>query len=762
MIRAKGFLFIALCLIGLTILVTDIRTNIGDFFFSAQDKDAGFLIGQFQSEELSRRYLVGLAHEKVDKKDVVNFIRTFKNQLNTLPAVTRAWSAQDGRSDFAELIRFYQPHAVHLYSLTPKSDFKGLFSQAGMDARAEMIKEGLFGPDPERIKSLIENDPMLLSLSWLEKLQSFSRKTSVQENYSTFLIETRPSGLDIDVQIEILADINRLFDQLNQQYNAAFSLQISGIPVFAIAIKEQIGSDIQRVTTLSTIAMTLLFFFVFRSLKALLITATILIVTISVATLVTQGFFGFVHGLTLALGITLVGVCVDYIIHGMVHATGKTGEHRKNAFRAIWPSLLLGGITTTIGYAAISFSGFPGLQQIVVFAASGILTALVITRFVLPDLMDTFKLSILPRIQTRSFHRLIKKPVVRILILSLVGVCFLSGISQVQWSSSLNTLSPELEQLQQKDQQIRSRSVNIEPGRFIIIEGDNPEQALLNAEQTHQRLNTLISTEPTLEFYPVYPWIASETLQKKNQQHWNNSLSDALRKRWNSTLEAHGFAARAFPALKNNSEPLLTTEHLKSSPYWPAVSQQIIETDSKHAIIFWLGKHDPETLKQALSTLEHSRYFSQKDSIDQLALDYRQQSLTLLFWGLVAILLVLIIRYRSVLQPLKILTPALLSILAVLGAWGLLGNAMTILNLIGLLLVAAICVDYGIFYYENRSGDLSVTFKAITVSALTTFVSFACLSITETPAMMALAGTVAPGVIIGFILCPVILNKQLN
>jgi predicted exporter len=93
-----------------------------------------------------------------------------------------------------------------------------------------------------------------------------------------------------------------------------------------------------------------------------------------------------------------------------------------------------------------------------------------------------------------------------------------------------------------------------------------------------------------------------------------------------------------------------------------------------------------------------------------------------------------------------------------LGLWGLSGAAMGMLHLIGLLLTAAVCVDYGVFFLENRSGNRKRTFQAITVSAITTAAAFASLGAAENPALHALAGTVAPGVLAGFLLCPVILG----
>jgi predicted exporter len=129
----------------------------------------------------------------------------------------------------------------------------------------------------------------------------------------------------------------------------------------------------------------------------------------------------------------------------------------------------------------------------------------------------------------------------------------------------------------------------------------------------------------------------------------------------------------------------------------------------------------------------------------------------MLAWGGVAILLMLMLRYRSILSAVRVLSPALLSVLLVLGLWGVSAVAPGILHLIGLLLATAICVDYGVFFFENAGGNLQRTLRAISISALTTAVSFACLGAADMPALHALAWTVAPAVLFGFLLCPLLL-----
>lgn len=95
-----------------------------------------------------------------------------------------------------------------------------------------------------------------------------------------------------------------------------------------------------------------------------------------------------------------------------------------------------------------------------------------------------------------------------------------------------------------------------------------------------------------------------------------------------------------------------------------------------------------------------------------------------------------------------------------MAAWGIAGVALGMLHLIGLLLAIAICVDYAIFFHENRADNQGVTFQAISVSSMTTIAAFVSLGFADTPALQAMAWTVAPGVLIGFLLCPLLVRHQ--
>ena len=96
----------------------------------------------------------------------------------------------------------------------------------------------------------------------------------------------------------------------------------------------------------------------------------------------------------------------------------------------------------------------------------------------------------------------------------------------------------------------------------------------------------------------------------------------------------------------------------------------------------------------------------------------------------------------------------------ILGVWSFSGAAISFLHLVGLLLVVAICVDYGIFYQENRGGDISLTYQAMAASMLTSALAFGSLMAADSTPMKILAGVVALGVILGFVFCPIVIRQK--
>ncbi len=758
--RSLRLLLPMLVLMGIAVWQADIRTDIGDFFFAKGANDSGFLAGQLQSEQLARQYLLYFSAIEDDAKVEPALGEQLHRAISSLAGVRRVWRADAADYELESLLAFYAEHAVGLYSLRPQQAFESLTDDKGLDRQAQSIKEALLGPDPALIKTLLQRDPVLLILPWAARLDALTLNTMPRSQGISLFVEVQGSGLDTVVQEQFQHALSQTFDEINRQYGGRYRMQSTGVPVFATAIKEQIASDITRISALSSIAIGVLFLVVFRSLLSLAGTALLLAFTVCCAILATQVAFGYVHGLALAIGITLAGVCIDYFIHGMVHMGAPSTGTRSAAVRRIWPALMLGGASTFIGYTALSLSGFPGLQQIAVFAAVGILVALLLTRYCLPFLLDQWDLDLRPRWRVDKLLGVLSRP--RLLPIAAVAAlaCFAIGLGSLQWSRDVAELAPSIQTLKDTDGELRSKLAGMEPGRFVLVEADTMDQALVLAERVQAALSELVSTGELTRFSPVFPLLASAATQRENQHHWNQALSQDLQVRWRQALERAGLASQAFPLLRPATDEVLEPGALTELPIWPLLSRQLMSTTERELIAIWLGRHDPATVRSAIDPVEGARYFSQRDSIGHLATSYRETALVLLFCGGLLIAAMLVWRFRSFKNGLKAVVPAVLAMLVVLGGWGMTKPELSFMHLIGLLLTTAVCVDHGIFFLANQARDKVLTYQAIVVSGLTTSVSFACLGAADNPALHALAWTVAPGVLLGFLLCPVVFANE--
>lgn len=113
---------------------------------------------------------------------------------------------------------------------------------------------------------------------------------------------------------------------------------MTGVPMFAVATQTLIESDIKFISIFSSLALMLLFLLIFRSFRVLFWVFSLLMMVMTIAILVTNLVFGSVHGMTIAIGSTLIGICIDYPIHAIVHAQGLPQAQRIAVIKRIFPA----------------------------------------------------------------------------------------------------------------------------------------------------------------------------------------------------------------------------------------------------------------------------------------------------------------------------------------------------------------------------------------------------------------------------------------
>ena len=517
----KRWFFIALPLLIASIFYTaNFKTDISAFFIAGESAEEILLANEMQSGALSSRYILSIS---ADNEEVVapDFATSFKAELASIEGVIDVWSPGQSKVAVDAVQAIYSKHAGHLYSRFPEYNLDNLLTVKGLQNRAAMLKKALLSPQASTVKKIATQDPLLISLTSFKSLQGqFQDILKKDQRFQNLILQTQASGLDVEQQKRIQEQINAKFSDLKIQQKQSYTLLITGVPVFATHTQELIKGDITQVSILSSIFITLLFIWIFRSYKTLFWTASLMAAVASLSILVTNLVFGYVHGITLAIGSTLIGICIDYPIHALVHSQAIDAVNRTAIISRIWPSMILGGLTTMIGYVALGFSGYPGFQQIAVYAGTGILVSLLLTRYVLPALIakETITESKLNNINVWIGFCDRYRLQLSIVVALLLGFA-LSGLNNLHWIDDMQQLTPELDQLKSTDRIIRSRMISsIEPGRFVLVSGPDIESALQKTERVYQVLDRLKDQGSLQDYFGLYPWLLSVKQQKKKPE----------------------------------------------------------------------------------------------------------------------------------------------------------------------------------------------------------------------------------------------------
>ena len=228
-------------------------------------------------------------------------------------------------------------------------------------------------------------------------------------------------------------------------------------------------------------------FFVYRSLR-LMTLGLLPVVSGALAGIVAVSLaYGTVFGITVGFGSALIGEAVDYSIYYFVQS-GRLGVDRWRA--RFWPTIRLGVLTSICGFAALLFSGFPGLAQLGLYSLSGVLTAALVTRFILPPLagsnVNLRDLShFAPRSSAASRHA---SPALAGAGLAVAAAAVLTINRDQVWHPNLSALSTVSAEDGAIDQALRA-DISAPDARYMaVITAADRESALRAAERAGQKL----------------------------------------------------------------------------------------------------------------------------------------------------------------------------------------------------------------------------------------------------------------------------------
>jgi predicted exporter len=749
--RLPVFVWLILMAVGAWIALfrTPVSTDLTHFLPNKAGIAEQILVEQLRHGVASRLLLVAL--EGSNESDLAEISRRLAERLRSHDAFVRVDNGAQGLSPGDREFLF-----EHRYLLSPKvaePRFSADGLRQALDARlAELASPaGLLG------KEFLPRDPTgeffeILRI-WMKSGGPSMRQGvwfSPDGRRALLIAETKAPAFDLDAQAAAVASIQEGFAALKG--NRPIKLLLSGPGAFAVEANTTITVDAVRLSLLNTLAITLLLAAVYRSLRVILLGLVPLATGALAGTCAVSLWSGGIHGITLGFGATLLGVAADYPNHLFTHV--RRGETSRRTVRLIWPTLRLGILTNVAGFAAMLFSGFEGLSQLGVFAATGLLAAGLTCRWIMPVLMPEH--IALPDRVVKGLHAdefLGKLNRLRFVppLLILVAIISITRSGASLWNDDIDALSPVPETRKALDETLRRDLGAPDLRQMIVVTGGDAETVLRRSERLQEILLTLIENGSMAGFDMAALYLPSRETQTLRQ----SALPEigTLRRNLDEALHDTPFQPRSFEPfmadlVRAKHAPLLDETSFAQTSFRLKIESLLFPHGKRWiALVPLVGVADAAQLQTALAPYESLIYLDLREASSRLLRDYRREAVHLLGASLVAIVILLTLGLRSPGGMLRVLTPMAAAAFVTAAILMRLHGGLSLYHLVSLLLVMGLGMDQALFFNKpsRTPEERNRTFLSLLICSFSAVTAFGILATSKVNILHAIGSTVALG-----------------
>ncbi len=534
----------------------------------------------------------------------------------------------------------------------------------------------------------------------------------------------------------------------------------TGAPLFANAARLEAKHETKWLTIISTVLIMVLIAFVFRSLAPHVLGFLQLFASVAAAGAAVIAVFGSIQILTLVFGTTLLGIAIDYaFLYFSEYWFGEAAP--PNVMKKIRPGLYMGMLTGMVAFAFLAFAGFPALTQIAVFSVVGLFEAGLVVILIFPvTLTRAPVVAAHPAVNwpQRFFQRTTRRSRWRYIIPALAVVAAIPGWWQLNANDDVRELQHFPPRLMHTDYHIRSTLGSMTPSGFFLVQGPNLQTALAREQALFGRIKAGVPNARPVGLSRFLPPLEE---QQKSLAAWGNIFGspDKLRRAFIRMGLPGALTGRLEKAWHSSRRmPLTSREAFKAAP---DLERFVIRAGSGVALratVFSDKPIDPAALQTAAAGVHGARYIVPLDRIAGLFARVRMRATWLVVIGYLLICGVLIWRYGRR-EALRMVFPPLLAMGVALGLLGWLGVPLNVFVVVALILILGLGRDYMVFLREGGGRDRSPAL-AVSMSALTTMLSFGLLALSRIPALHAFGLAVLVGILASYLGAPLSLPPR--
>jgi hypothetical protein len=538
--------------------------------------------------------------------------------------------------------------------------------------------------------SLKRSDPTDQWQKFLEKSQSMS--PSQFQRVSGVLLDPKTQRIIIPLQFSVTPKMSAV-ENVAKVIQESNGLHWVGAHSSAYANEKQVHSDLDIVSLVGILVLLgfILFLVLKKRIGALLLFPPVALAMFLAAFVVTL-IDGSIHGLTLAFGSGIVGLAIDYGLHGSFNSGSKW----------TWRSNTIGLLTTFIGLAVLSFSGIPLLRQMMIFASLGIIFGFLFFYFLCKKFPKYFQMKPLdmPFVDFKGSG------------LAIVALIVFGG-----WGATQSDLSFDISKFNFQEKG------DAEATRWFFSQGSNRETFIVLHEKNDLYTKTTEeqnwSLQNQIQYEGVGAYLPGLAIQNENVRTWVPSGCSYFKKNLSET-ELKVFAPFVEGICQSSNGPVADFQQLKSKSYL----EHLIGQNEFVSLLFAKDKVEEQKIREhypeAHSLVESVKGFSESMSMDlkwMIPLVFILCSLILGFY------------YRNIILILASYIPFLSGLGFFWLAKFIQKGSIDLISILGLLMVFGFSVDYGVFItdifaFNQDRKRLKVVNSLLTLAALTNIIGF--------------------------------------
>jgi predicted exporter len=764
-----GVWFLVMAVSAFIVARTQLRTDMAAFLPRSASLSQQALTEQVTSGAASR--LILLAIEDASPQSLGALSRALAARLRSDPDFVDVVNGDErsfaGMRDFIWRNRYLLSDQVTASRFTVASlraALQGDLGLLGTDLGA-LIKQTLPGDPTGELRVLLGGlagaaGPHTRDGVWI----------SADQSRALLLVHTRAAGFDIDAQDKTLKQIEAAFEQARRTVPGSDAARLieTGPAVFAVRTRDITKHDATRLSLLATAVAAGLLLFAYRSPRTLILGLVPVASGALVAVAAVYLCFGFVHGITLGFGVTLIGESVDYAIY--LFTQNARGESPSTTLARIWPTLRLGALTSIVGFGAMLFSSFTGFAQLGVFSIVGLITAAAVTRFILPQLMPQNFFAVGAGILARPLLGIIRcRRWLRLAVpLIAVAACITLATHRGHfWDEDLAALSPIPAADQAIDRMLR-HDLRVPDIRYFAVFRASSEQAALKQSETLATLLDGLVRQGRLGSFDVPSRILPSDQTQRDRQA---ALPDAetLRTRFGQADADLPFREDAFDPFFRDVAGAKAASLLTQASLPPTLALQLDSMLTRRGTSWDViaplrDVTDPAGVAAAIANMQLSgvAFVDLVRESDQLLRTFQNEATLLAVTGSAAILALLFAGLRSPARVFVVAAPLAAAVVVTAALLTLGSGKLSIFEVVGLLLIVAVGSNYCLFF-ERAEPDAATqgrSIASIVLANLCTVSAYGLMSMSGIPVLHDIGITVAIGTFLSLFFAAVVTTRS--